>query len=269
MSRARFKSWDSFSDFSDELAHRSRFVRSKESEQFLRAVSATCKKRIRQIKKGTILWRAQLGHEWRMDEQIGEELPVPFNPARMFPLPGRASEGRVNSKGIPCLYLGTTRDSAMSEVRPWLGSLISVAQLEIKRDLRIIDCSIFHDRGMSIFLEQPPPPQIEKSVWGAIDRAFAEPVTRSDETAEYSATQAIAELFRSNGYDGVVYKSSFGKRGFNVALFDTKCAKLLNCSLYKARNVQIDFHEDANPYFVVKKKRGRSKLKKGLRQTLT
>jgi len=154
----------------------------------------------------------------------------------------------------------------MSEVRPWLGSLVSVAQLKIQRDLRVIDCSKYHDKHRFIFLEQPTPARIEKSVWSAIDRAFSEPATRSDDTAEYSATQAIAELFHSEGYDGVVYKSSFGEKGFNVALFDVECAKLLNCSLFKVDNIRVYFRQDANPYFIVGKRKKRTKSERGPRR---
>ncbi|WP_424666577.1 RES family NAD+ phosphorylase [Candidatus Binatus sp.] len=57
----------------------------------------------------------------------------------MVPLSDRAREGRVNPKGIPCLYLATHKDTALSEVRPGKGSLISVAQFQTCRDLTIIN----------------------------------------------------------------------------------------------------------------------------------
>ena len=48
----------------------------------------------------------------------------------MKPLGGRATDGRANPRGIPCLYLATTKETAMSEVRPWIGSYVSAGQFE-------------------------------------------------------------------------------------------------------------------------------------------
>jgi len=79
-------------------------------------------------------------------------------------------------------------------------------------------------------------------------------MTRSDDTAEYVATQILAELFRREGYDGVAYKSAFGERGFNIALFDLEAAELLNCGLYKVDTLNYRFSEADNPYFVTKAK---------------
>ena len=61
------------------------------------------------------------------------------------------------------------------------------------------------------------------AVWRDIDRAFSEPVTDSDDHADYATTQLIAELFRKNGFDGIAYRSALGQ-GHNVALFDLNAA---------------------------------------------
>jgi len=96
------------------------------------------------IPAGTVLWRAQLGYESEPLIQDGEyidALPGPFHQRRMFPLTDRAPEGRANPAGIPYLYLSTLKETALTEVRPWLGSLISLAQLKATRELAIVDCS--------------------------------------------------------------------------------------------------------------------------------
>jgi hypothetical protein len=93
----------------------------------------------------------------------------------------------------------------------------------------------------------------ENTVWRHIDRAFATPVTRSDDAAEYVATQVIAELFRDQGFDGVAYKSSFGSKAFTLALFELAAAKLHSCHLYEVTKAVFKFSETANPYFVSNK----------------
>lgn len=40
------------------------------------------------------------------------------------------------SKAFLCLYLSTDPQTAMSEVRPWIGSTLTVAQFRILRNLK-------------------------------------------------------------------------------------------------------------------------------------
>ena len=138
-----------------------------------------------------------------------------FHQQRMKPRLDHAPEGRANPKGIPCLYLATKKETAMSEVRPWIGSYVSVGQFETVRRLTVIDCS--HNHGDPLFhlffgREKPLTAEdIEKTVWSNIDSAFAEPIARDDDIAAYAGTQIITELIKSMGYDGVAYRSKFGK----------------------------------------------------------
>ena len=160
-------------------------------------------------------WRAQLGHDYRQegtgDDAFDVECALP--PQRMTPRRDRAIEGRANAKGIPCLYLATAKNTAIAEVRPWIGSYVSVGQFETVRDLRIIDCSHNHgDKAYYFSVGRPrrlTAEETEKAVWSNIDKAFAAPTARDDDVAEYVPTQIIAELFRHEGYDGLAYRSSF------------------------------------------------------------
>lgn len=260
-----FKSWRDFWKFERELMRDRRFVRSPEAEEFLTAVQETCPSRRLEIPSGRHFWRAQLGHDWRHDEQVNDDVPCPLPRKRMVPLRDRAFEGRVNSKGIPCLYLATTQQAATCEVRPWIGSPVSVAQFETVHDLALVDCSKFHAKGPVIYLEEPPPLERERAAWINIDKAFATPVTRTDDTGEYIATQVLAELFRSLGYDGVAYKSAFGDTAYNLAIFDLDAARQLSCHLFEARTAAFTFEETANPYWVTtakperKRRGGRSR----------
>ncbi|MAZ18813.1 MAG: hypothetical protein CL535_21115 [Ahrensia sp.] len=250
--RPAFRSWRSYWNFSREVSRRRRYIWSEETKVFLDTVAATVDKRIRELPPSKVFWRAQLGHGWRFEDQIDDDIPAAFEPKRMRPLADRAYEGRVNPKGIPCLYIATTKDSAMSEVRPGVGSLISVAQFKTTRALRLVDCSVHH-ASQKFYLEEPDADEREEAVWAQIDHAFADPVTRSDDTAGYAPTQLLAELFADLGYDGVVYKSAFGDDGFNIALFDLDAAEQLNCFLYRARKAVFEFTQEDNPYFIRKK----------------
>jgi RES domain-containing protein len=70
--------------------------------------------------------------------------------------------------------------------------------------------------------------------WSLIDYAFSQPVTASDDRAEYAATQILAEVFRQEGYGGIVYKSSFTNKN-NIALFSLDDAGCLQPALYRVK----------------------------------
>jgi len=239
---AAFSGAAAFLTFKNEVSSHQRYLRSTEGDHFLRAVAASCKGRLRRIVAGEVFWRAQVGHAWVLDTSVGRRVRSPHREARMKPLPDRAYEGRVNPKGIPCLYFATTREVAMSEVRPWVGSVVSVGRFRTTRDLTIVDCSLLH----SVDLPSPEatdPMDIEKAVWAHIDHAFSRPVTRSDNTAEYAATQILAELFRAEGHDGIIYKSAFSAEGLNLALFDLEAARQVDSALFEVRSASFDFQE--------------------------
>lgn len=101
-----------------------------------------------------------------------------------------------------------------------------------------------------MYLAEPSDEQKLEAVWAYIDHAFSTPVTDSDSQPDYVPTQIISELFKREGFDGVVYKSLVAE-GYNVALFDRECVELRSCHLFEARKMAIEFTESGNPYFTV------------------
>ena len=250
----QFDSWQSYWTFERAVKRQNRYFRNDVIEEFLQTVLETSEKRKRKLPKKSYLWRAQLGHgsePYYQDDEYIDDIPAPYPPERMTPLINEAPEGRANPKGISYLYTATTKETAMAEVRPWIGSLISVGQFETNREMVVIDCSLYHDRTV-IYLQEPDPEERERAVWSDIDRAFSKPLTNNDKIADYVPTQIIAELFKCNGYDGIVYKSMLGK-GYNIVLFDVESAKLVNCFLFEVEKLSFSFKEAANPYFVKRK----------------
>jgi len=256
-----FKSVYSYSVFAQRIIHHNRYVRDSETEEFLKTllVSTRQHEKVR-FKKDSGFWRAQIGNGWREipDENgkcIGYE-PCAFPRKRMKPLPDRAREGRANPKGVPCLYGATKKETALAEVRPWLGQYISLGFFVVRRSLKLMNF-LTPDPKHRFYFEEPEPKEREMAVWADIDRAFAEPVTPNDETADYAPTQVIAELFKHEGFDGIAYRSSFSD-GSNVALFDLKSADLARCSLHDLRDIKHDFRE-VDPGYSVAKYRKKSR----------
>lgn len=251
----QFKSWWDYEQFSSSVKRSARFVHDKTVLTFLDTLLQTSTNRHRHISAGKYIWRAQLGNaveERNQDEAVWDE-PVPYSQERMKPLPYSAHEGRVNPRGIPCLYAATDKITAMSEVRPWLGSTVSIGQLQLKRDLTLVDFSVGHDSKFNCYFEEPPPAVREQAIWAQVDRAFSEPANTDPGTAEYVPTQIISEFFKKKNFDGVVYKSKLGP-GFNIALFDPAVADLVNCALCRVESVSVNFSDLENGYHIKPKR---------------
>ena len=216
---------------------KARYIRDRESEEFLETLWETSASR-QQTLEGGFLYRAQIGVVWE-EREYGEgvvvEEPTPLDPDRMKPLADRAREGRANPKGIPVIYLANDVDTAVAEVRPWAGAYVSVGSFEITRPLRIVDFDAA-DAGRKFYLREPSAPEREKAVWADLDRAFAKPVNPSDDLADYAPTQIVAELFRTRGLDGIAFRSSLAA-GYNLALFDIDSVGLQSCNVFDVERV--------------------------------
>lgn len=245
-----FKNYSDYKEFSDITRHGNRYIQNEKVISFLNGILETSEERQVTLSKGHRLWRAQLGNVKRVgcDEEGNEyetDDPCPYPEKRMKPILYSAPEGRANPKGIPYLYLATDEKTAMSEVRPWKGSSISVGVFEVIQDLNIVECADFSEfpkqnnafittKGLTIDKRK------KLKVWRDIDNAFSVPVNTSDQTSDYVPTQVIAEFFKSKGFDGIAHKSSLSS-GANVVLFNLKMADLIWCTLYEVTDIDIEF----------------------------
>jgi len=231
-----FKSWSSYSQFGNEIKSKSRFIFDQGSKSFLKAIKDTCKHRVKTIPMSQSLWRAQIGCDY-----IGDT-PIPFELDRMKPKINVASEGRANPKGIPYLYVAEDDKTAMSEVRPSLGEIISVGEFNPTKELNIIDFSVHKGK---FYVVDPSQMEINEAVWSHMDKAFSIPVRNNDFNSDYVPTQVIAEFIKSLGYDGIAYKSSLAE-GKNITLFDLESATILERNIFKLSKINYKFNEELN-----------------------
>ena len=262
LEKDQFTSVHSYRDFAEQVRNDRRYVWSDNVQRFLDTVLSTRHSRDTVILADTILWRAQLGiKEVAKVDSDGNEIGIQIlgHPAnRMKPLPDGAIEGRVNPPGIPVLYLSSCAKTAVSEVKPWTGSGVSVAQFRILRDLKAIDLSQGYGesewKGLTwsnlLGKIEPSPDVIEKVTWTRIDKAFSIPITSSENTTEYVPTQILAELFAGSGYEAIIYHSHFVEDGYNIAVFDIEYAAIENCSPYEVKKVTIEFDQVDNTWYM-------------------
>jgi RES domain-containing protein len=249
---SEFRSYASYRHFATSVRKQWRYLRNPEQVAFLETVLSTSAGREQVAPSGSVFWRAQLGHDWRKEELgegVLEECPFAFSPERMKPSRDGALEGRANPKGIPYLYVATHEATTVAEVRPWVGGLVSVAQLKTTRDVRVMNCTTA-EHPIMFYSGEPDAKERERAVWQDIDEAFSRPVAASDDVASYAPTQIMAEFFRQNGFDGVAYRSSLGP-GHNIALFELDAADVINCSLVRITGLTLEYSEAANPYVIV------------------
>jgi len=137
--------------------------------------------------------------------------------------------------------LADDKDTAIAEIRPWRGAFVTVGKFRICRDIKLVDCSIHSDQYRHCSEEQTSEER-EEAVWKDIDLAFSEPTTNNNTTADYAPTQILSELFRNNGFDGIIYRSCVGN-GLNVALFDLNNAKLISRELCEVTEIKVSCKE--------------------------
>jgi hypothetical protein len=167
----------------------------------------------------------------------------------MTPDPSKVSSGRLNPRGIACLYLADRRETAIAEVRPWVSATVSVGVFEVLRDLKIVDCTVGR-KDFTLFFKPPPETEWDEIVWSNIDGAFLRPTDPDDSHLTYAPTQLIAEVLRDAGYDGIAYRSGLHKGGTNFALFELDVARLFACQLFDVKKVSYDCDESAQGYSV-------------------
>jgi len=244
-----FESPSEWQNFTDYLIKENRYVLNERWQRFIQSILHTSKKRKSILKAGQILARARIGINAveTEDEEGSHYFEYPLPPDQMGAPPNKAATaGRLNPSGISYLYVSSDEETAIAEVRPWRRADISVGYFEILNDQRIVDLSK-DQREWIAFDENLTPDQIEESIWASINRTFSQPVSPQDQPLHYVPSQYLAEVFKLQGFDGVVYRSALNNNGFNIVLFNTNCATLKNWQIFNVTDVEYKFGKSARP----------------------
>ena len=172
-----------------------------------------------------LLQAYQVPSEWHRARL--QTTDTPFALTEMGAPPRRiASHGRANPAGIPYLYLGSTPETAVAEIRPHTGERACVAQFLVPDTLRLVDLrSPRHDISPFVFSDEDLIGHLRSDV-AFLDRLGEEltrPVAPQGAPFDYVPSQYLCEFIKKCGYQGVLYRSSVSD-GFNLALFDPNLA---------------------------------------------
>lgn len=237
---------------------------SQECLDFLNGLASNFPQKEEVVECNTEFFRAQKGCDWCPVHQYDEDnfkvhiddIPDPYNEQRMRPRPELAVEGRVNPKGISYLYLATDRATAVSEVRPWIGQEVTIAEFATNCSLRLVDVTaeiitelenlqlhLNHNFVDNKFVAQLHSPEEKlKLAWYEINKAYSMPIEQTDDVADYAPTQIITEFIKSKGYDGIRFKSSVGE-GDNIVLFSQKSVAFKKASVFRVTNISLQIEK--------------------------
>lgn len=146
----------------------------------------------------------------------------------------RTGDGRANAKHISFLYTAFDVETAIMEIAPKIGQPVSVAQVELSKDIKVFDFSNFHEDGGS-----------EGMALSSLSNYFSSP--NYNDESEYLPTQYLCEYIRGLGFEGVCFNSSVNSGHKNLVIFDCISAKkpykIIGSKVYKVREQKIMFDQ--------------------------
>ncbi len=184
---------------------------------------------------------------YRARLQTGDQ---PFDPADMGPPPRRiASHGRANPAGIPYLYLGSTAETAVAEIRPHTGEKACVAEFRLQDGLKLVDLRSPR-RVISPFqlADEDELGSLRSDVMflERLGDELTRPILPQGAPFDYVPSQYLCEYIKKCGYDGVLYRSSVSQ-GINLALFKPEKAAAQGVAQYDVLKVEATIQRAAPP----------------------
>lgn len=220
--------WSLYKKLGEELKYSNRFNISKDLQGAIeKYIQYHLKRKVFTLNSGDVFYRARINAIDKSDPYGDKEMGAPPR--------GLATSGRINPDGISYLYLAKSIDTAIAEVRPWVGATISLAKFALKRNIRIVSLNPKKISNLKDYEIEDVVGDLLNSV--AISKYyFATPAHSADRLA-YLPSQYLAELFKSKGADGIEYDSVLNPDGENLALFDTSAAECVGVELHIVNEV--------------------------------
>jgi hypothetical protein len=195
------------------------------------------------LRAGKVFSRARQG--FALDEN---QERLPWSGTRIGAPPAdKASAGRANVEGQVVLYVAEQEKTAVSEIRPALGFYVSVANLTLERDCRILDLTKDLSE-LNPFEEESIGWHIEiRDLLNRLGEEMSRPLERSDDKTLYVPCQRLAGYIRENGYDGIRYPSALNPGGSSIVFFDPEIADVGDAKLVKVTEVKLEYEVDDEP----------------------
>jgi hypothetical protein len=221
-------------EWAEHLKHVNRYHLTEDQWAFVGTAIEYVASHPNEINAATVLYRARK-HALGQDSAYASlEMGAP--PAYL------QKGGRCSPPGIPCLYLASDPETAISEVRPWKKALISVAAFELSAPVKLADLRSVAQRPDFYSAAEKPRMTEKQRVLGqaaamlVLEGSFARP-GHEDNDLDYIPTQFVSGILKAEGFDGLIYSSFMRVSGYNVALFDPEVATVLSVDVYEIEDV--------------------------------
>jgi RES domain-containing protein len=193
-----------------------------------------------ELSASTTLYRARLG--W--DPTSSDDAKKRYAGPDMGAPPATATpSGRANVQGEPVLYLAYEEATAIAEIRPSRGAIISIGESRVVRALKILNLATPIAQP-NPFTADPLPYWIEfADLLNAFGWSLSKPLERSDDTRDYRAAQKLTAYVKRMGFDGISYPSALRPDGTNIVLFDVYAAIPIQSRLVRVSTVSVTYTE--------------------------
>ncbi|WP_218922383.1 RES family NAD+ phosphorylase [Fuerstiella marisgermanici] len=229
----RLQDWE---QFRDELRYRNRFFPETEIEL----------ERLEDLFASIIAIDEDIPASWSR-ARISQDGKV-FTQKKMgAPPQDRTTHGRANPAGIPYLYLASTVQTAVSEVRPHPGETVCVAEFKLKRGAKIKLLDLRNPRALvsPFLLGDESAIALLRGDVEFLERIGSElttPVLPTAAAIEYIPSQYMCEFIKKCKYSGVLYTSSVTE-GVNLALFDPALATVGKVKRHRIDSMSFETSE--------------------------
>jgi hypothetical protein len=159
------------------------------------------------VRRETPLFRARPGCETSAGKPAAHQ--------DMGPNPAHPSS-RANTNRQYAMYLSEAERNALAEIRQPVGSMVSLGEFAVIRDLTVVDLCL-SIAPQNPFVTENLPWMLDLTLLLA---RIADLMSKPAETRDdYFRTQQFANIARAAGYDGVRYPSALNRSERNLVLF--------------------------------------------------
>lgn len=223
-------------NFKHDIKHSNRFFVGEEIVKLLDEINMSSKnfKSDYNIMSGytienTLFYRARIGNFIHSSNK--EMLSPPMN---------KATSGRCNPMGISYLYLTNNVETAINEVKPTKGDIITIAEVNVKKD-RIFSFNIlkyFNEKKSDEYLKSK-----KLEVLIDIINDDLSSIIKSNKDIDYLPFQFLAEYIKKRGYNGFSYKSVMCDNGENFVFFNNDGVEIIKKCIYKINKVKYAYEK--------------------------
>jgi len=165
-----------------------------------------------------------------------------YTPKNMGKPPeNKAKSGRANPVGIPYLYLASSLQTAIAEIRPAINDFVTVGRFKFLSAISVID---LQDVSPFQFTDSEDFEILVNKIGylKKLGEDLSKPINPKDSELQYLPTQYLCEFIKKSGWDGVAFKSSLSD-GYNLTIFSDEKCKCTKTDLYRIGKSKISYQK--------------------------